>query len=176
MICRCTSAGIPGRQSRNCGRRSNTTTRTRSCLLIVRRRPAQGVDRAGCDSPCLLYSIDVTVVELAIQKLTLHLGPSSSQLLWIMDIFGFLLAGFLITMGNSGDRIGQPPSEPLGTRCLLRHRGDVEHHTRRARRRQGAPAPSTLSLIRNMFRNPGWKTSVLESSPLWRSVLRRYLA
>lgn len=37
-------------------------------------------------------------------------------------------------------------------------------------------APSTLSLIRNMFRNPGWKTSVLESSPLWRSVLRRYLA
>lgn len=62
---------------------------------------------------CLLYSIDVTVVELAIQKLTLHLGPSSSQLLWIMDIFGFLLAGFLITMGNSGDhRIGPPPSEP----------------------------------------------------------------
>ena len=32
----------------------------------------------------------------------MHLGPSSSQLLWIMDIFGFLLAGFLITMGNSG--------------------------------------------------------------------------
>ncbi len=61
---------------------------------------------------CLLYSIDVTVVELAIQKLTLHLGPSSSQHLWIMDIFGFLLAGFLITMGNSGDRIGPPPSEP----------------------------------------------------------------
>ena len=61
---------------------------------------------------CLLYSIDVNVVELAIQKLTLHLGPSNSQHLWIMDIFGFLLAGFLITMGNSGDRIGPPPSEP----------------------------------------------------------------
>jgi MFS transporter, DHA2 family, multidrug resistance protein len=69
---------------------------------------------------CLLYSIDVTVVELAIQKLNLHLGPSSSQLLWIMDIYGCLLAGFLITMGNSGDRIGRrrllligpPPSEP----------------------------------------------------------------
>ena len=41
------------------------------------------------------------------QKLSLHLRPSSSQLLWIMDIYGFLLAGFLITMGNSGDRIGR---------------------------------------------------------------------
>jgi MFS transporter, DHA2 family, multidrug resistance protein len=69
---------------------------------------------------CLLYSIDLTVLELAMQKLSLHLRSSSSQLLWIMDICGFLLAGFLITMGTSGDRIGckrllligLPPSEP----------------------------------------------------------------
>lgn len=34
------------------------------------------------------------------------LRPSSSQLLWIVDIYGFLIAGALITMGTLGDRIG----------------------------------------------------------------------
>src|SRR5918999_6207139 len=57
--------------------------------------------------PCLLYSMDLTVLELAVPKLSADLKPTSSQLLWIMDIYGFLLAGFLITMGNVGDRIGR---------------------------------------------------------------------
>src|SRR5215218_3558260 len=48
--------------------------------------------------PCLLYSMDLTVLELAVPKLSADLEPTSSQLLWIMDIYGFLLAGFLITM------------------------------------------------------------------------------
>jgi MFS transporter, DHA2 family, multidrug resistance protein len=57
--------------------------------------------------PCLLYSMDLTVLELAVPKLSVDLKPTSSQLLWIMDIYGFLLAGFLITMGTLGDRIGR---------------------------------------------------------------------
>ena len=57
--------------------------------------------------PCLLYSMDLTVLELAVPKLSADLEPTSSQLLWIMDIYGFLLAGFLITMGTLGDRIGR---------------------------------------------------------------------
>ncbi|MGM3151390.1 MFS transporter, partial [Escherichia coli] len=35
-----------------------------------------------------------------------ELQPSSAQLLWILDIYGFFVAGFLITMGTLGDRIG----------------------------------------------------------------------
>jgi MFS transporter, DHA2 family, multidrug resistance protein len=57
--------------------------------------------------PCLLYSMDLTTLELAVPKLSADLKPTSSQLLWILDIYGFLLAGFLITMGTLGDRIGR---------------------------------------------------------------------
>ena len=57
--------------------------------------------------PCLLYSMKLTVLELAVPKLSANLKPTRSQLLWIMDVYGFLLAGFLITMGTLGDRIGR---------------------------------------------------------------------
>ena len=54
--------------------------------------------------PCLLSSMDLTVLELAVPKLSADLKPTSSQLLWIMEVYGFLLAGFLLTMGLLGDR------------------------------------------------------------------------
>src|SRR5918911_4483188 len=57
--------------------------------------------------PCLLYSMDLTVLHLAVPRLTLDLKPSSVQLLWIIDIYGFLVAGSLITAGTLGDRIGR---------------------------------------------------------------------
>src|SRR2546428_12287908 len=57
--------------------------------------------------PCLLYSMDLTVLHLAVPRLTEALAPSSVQLLWIIDIYGFLLAGSLVTMGTLGDRIGR---------------------------------------------------------------------
>src|SRR3954464_5977313 len=57
--------------------------------------------------PCLLYSMDLTVLHLAVPRLTVDLKPSSIQLLWIIDIYGFLVAGSLITAGTLGDRIGR---------------------------------------------------------------------
>ncbi len=44
--------------------------------------------------PCLLYSLDLTVLNLAVPQLSAELQPSSAQLLWIVDIYGFLVAGF----------------------------------------------------------------------------------
>lgn len=58
--------------------------------------------------PCVLYSMDLTVLNLAVPALSADLKPSSSQLLWIIDIYGFMVAGALITMGTLGDR--QAPS------------------------------------------------------------------
>ncbi|HMA18297.1 MAG TPA: hypothetical protein VKS03_07650, partial [Thermoanaerobaculia bacterium] len=52
--------------------------------------------------PCVLYSMDLTVLDLAVPALTADLKPSSSQMLWILDIYGFLVAGSLITMGTLG--------------------------------------------------------------------------
>src|SRR5687767_14226494 len=57
--------------------------------------------------PCLLYSMDLTVLHLAVPSLTADLQPTASQLLWIVDIYGFLIAGLLVTMGTLGDRIGR---------------------------------------------------------------------
>src|SRR5262249_35822936 len=57
--------------------------------------------------PTLLVSIDVYTLLLALPSLTAALGASSVEQLWITDIYGFILAGFLITMGTLGDRIGR---------------------------------------------------------------------
>jgi Nuclease-related domain len=56
---------------------------------------------------CLLYAMDLTVLHLAVPSLSAALQPSSAQLLWITDIYGFMVAGFLVTMGTLGDRIGR---------------------------------------------------------------------
>jgi len=57
--------------------------------------------------PCLLYAMDLTVLNLALPRISEDLRPSSAQLLWIVDIYGFFVAGMLITMGSLGDRIGR---------------------------------------------------------------------
>ena len=57
--------------------------------------------------PCMVYAMDLTVLYLAVPELTRDLAPTSTQLLWIIDIYGFLVAGVLLTMGTLGDRIGR---------------------------------------------------------------------
>ncbi|ATL25048.1 MFS transporter [Streptomyces formicae] len=57
--------------------------------------------------PTLLISMDMTVLYLAVPHLSADLGPSSTELLWIMDIYGFLIAGALVPAGALGDRIGR---------------------------------------------------------------------
>src|SRR5262245_4206906 len=56
---------------------------------------------------CLLYVMDLTVLHLAVPAISEALHPTSAQLLWIIDIYGFMVAGFLVTMGTLGDRIGR---------------------------------------------------------------------
>jgi len=113
--------------------------------------------------PCLLYSMDLTVLELAVPKLSADLKPTSSQLLWIMDVYGFLLAGFLITMGTVGDRIGRRwllliGAAAFGAASVLAAFSDNAEMliiTRAVLGVAGATlAPSTLSMIRNMFLDP----------------------
>jgi DHA2 family multidrug resistance protein-like MFS transporter len=113
--------------------------------------------------PCLLYAMDLTVLNLAVPAISRSLRPSGAELLWIVDIYGFVLAGSLITMGTLGDRIGRrrllltgaagfagasvlaayatSPGMLIAARALLGVAG-------------ATLAPSTLSLIRNMFADP----------------------
>jgi DHA2 family multidrug resistance protein-like MFS transporter len=118
----------------------------------------------------LVYVMDLTVLHLAVPAISRDLHPSSSQLLWIIDIYGFTVAGFLVTMGAVGDRIGRrkllligagafgivsilsaistSPEMLIASRALLGIAG-------------ATIAPSTLSLIFNMFQDPGQRARAI---------------
>src|SRR5207249_12193757 len=68
--------------------------------------------------PCLPYSMDLTALNLAVPKLSAALQPTSAQLLWIVDIYGFLIAGSLITMGTLADRRGRRRLLLIGAAAL----------------------------------------------------------
>jgi MFS transporter, DHA2 family, multidrug resistance protein len=57
--------------------------------------------------PCMITVMDLTVLNLAVARITSALTPTGTQLLWIIDIYGFILAGALIPVGGLGDRIGR---------------------------------------------------------------------
>jgi DHA2 family multidrug resistance protein-like MFS transporter len=117
--------------------------------------------------PCLLYSMDLTVLNLAVPQLSADLKPSAAQMLWIVDIYGFMVAGSLITMGTLGDRIGRRKLLLIGAAAFgfasvlaaFSTSAEMLIATRALLGVAGATlAPSTLSLIHNMFRNPQERT------------------
>ncbi len=112
---------------------------------------------------CLLYVMDLTVLHLAVPSLSADLRPSSAQLLWIIDVYGFLVAGSLITMGTLGDRIGRRRLLMIGAACFgavsvaaaFSTSAGMLIASRAVMGIAGATlAPSTLSLIFNMFPDP----------------------
>jgi len=120
--------------------------------------------------PCLLYAMDLTVLNLALPRLSEELRPSSAQLLWIVDIYGFFVAGFLITMGSLGDRIGRRRllllgAAAFGATSVLAAFSTSTWMLIGARALLGIAgatlAPSTLSLIRNMFLDPRQRTTAI---------------
>ena len=117
--------------------------------------------------PCVLYAMDLTVLNLAIPSLTTDLKPTAAQLLWIVDIYGFLAAGALLIMGALGDRIGRRRLLLIGSAAfavvsLLAAFSKSAEMLIVARGLLGVAgaimAPSTLSLINTMFRNEREKT------------------
>ncbi|NYI71013.1 DHA2 family multidrug resistance protein-like MFS transporter [Naumannella cuiyingiana] len=120
--------------------------------------------------PTLVLALDMSVLYLAAPAMTVDLRASSTEQLWIIDIYGFMIAGFLITMGTLGDRIGRrkllmiggivfalaslaaafAPSAPIliAARALLGVAG-------------ATLMPSTLALITNMFTVPRQRTAAI---------------
>lgn len=120
--------------------------------------------------PCMLYSMDLTVLNLAIPAITADLKPSAAQMLWIVDIYGFLVAGSLITTGTLGDRIGRRKllligAAAFGAASVLAAMASSAGQLIAARALLGVAgatlAPSTLSLIRNMFADPHERTMAI---------------
>ncbi|MER6945805.1 MFS transporter [Nonomuraea sp. NPDC000554] len=112
--------------------------------------------------PTLLVAADITALFMALPQLSADLGTSGVEQLWIVDIYGFMVAGFVTTMGTLGDRIGRrrlllaggaafgvgsvlaaysiSPAMLIACRILLGIAG-------------ATLMPSTLALITNMFRD-----------------------
>lgn len=114
--------------------------------------------------------MDFSVLYLGVPHLTADLAPTGIQQLWIVDIYGFVIAGFLVTMGNIGDRIGRKklllggaalfgiasvmaafsvsPAMLITSRALLGVAG-------------AAVMPSVLALITTMFSEPKQRARAL---------------
>lgn len=112
--------------------------------------------------PTLLVSLDLFLLLLAMPSLSEGLHADSVQQLWILDIYGFLLSGFMVTMGSWGDRIGHRKVLLWGAAafglasvaCAFSTTSLMLIVARAALGIAGATlAPSTLALIRNMFHN-----------------------
>lgn len=110
--------------------------------------------------PTVLLGIDVTALYLVLPSMAADLDPSATQTLWIMDAYGFFIAGFLITMGSLGDRIGRRRLLLIGVTAFavvsvfaaLAPSAELLILARALLGIAGATLmPSTLSLISNMF-------------------------
>ncbi|MFC9790044.1 MFS transporter [Rhodococcus sp. NPDC127528] len=117
-----------------------------------------------------LISVDSTVLDLALPFLSADLAPSSTQLLWIIDIYSFVLAGLLITMGTLGDRIGRRRllligAAGFGVASVIAAFSASPEMMIAARVLQGVSGatlmPATLGLIRTMFVDPRQRTTAI---------------
>lgn len=54
----------------------------------------------------LPVALDMTILHVAVPTLTQALGASSTQVLWIIDIYPLLMAGLLVPMGTLADKVG----------------------------------------------------------------------
>ncbi|MFD5366345.1 MFS transporter [Streptomyces sp. NPDC127103] len=132
--------------------------------------------------PLLLVSMDVSVLYFALPSISADLRPGATQQLWILDIYGFVLAGLLITMGALGDRVGRrkvllggtalfglasvaaayahTPGALIGARALLGIGG-------------ACLMPATLALIRVLFTDPAQRAKAIT---LWTTVMASGIA
>jgi DHA2 family multidrug resistance protein-like MFS transporter len=126
--------------------------------------------------PLLLVSMDVSVLYFAVPFISRDLHATATQQLWIFDIYGFVLAGLLVTMGALGDRIGRRRLLVLGAVAFGAAAAAAYAHSpaeliaaRAVLGIGGATLmPSTLALIRTMFVDPGQRRRAIA---VWSAVM-----
>ncbi|MDA2806976.1 MFS transporter [Nocardiopsis suaedae] len=117
--------------------------------------------------PTVVLSMDLTVLHLAAPTLSADLDPTGSQLLWILDVYGFMVASFLLVMGSLGDRIGRRRLLFIGAAAfaaasVLAAFAPTVETLIAARALLGVAGatlmPSTLALLTNMFHTSAQRT------------------
>ncbi|WP_328874019.1 MFS transporter [Streptomyces sp. NBC_00287] len=132
--------------------------------------------------PLLLVSMDVSVLYFAIPAISADLEPSGTQQLWIFDIYAFVLAGLLMTMGSLGDRIGHRRllligAAAFGAASLAAAYANSAEMLIVARAVLGIGGatlmPSTMAMLRTMFTDPGQRAKAIG---LWSGVMTAGIA
>ncbi|MBC2902958.1 MFS transporter [Streptomyces cupreus] len=132
--------------------------------------------------PLLLVSMDVSVLYFAIPAISADLEPSGTQQLWIFDIYAFVLAGLLMTMGSLGDRIGHRRllligAAAFGTASLVAAYANSAETLIAARAVLGIGGatlmPSTMAMLRTMFTDPGQRAKAIG---MWSGVMTAGIA
>lgn len=120
--------------------------------------------------------LDMTILHVAVPRLTQALGATGTEVLWIIDIYPLLMAGLLVPMGTLSDRVGnrrillgglvvfalasafaafaQSPAQLIAARVVLALGGAMI-------------MPCVLGLIRKTFEDPGERAMALG---LWGTV------
>ncbi|MEV8018644.1 MFS transporter [Streptomyces sp. NPDC086554] len=140
-----------------------TSTQQRTSSAEVERSPGRWLALAVLVLAVLLVAVDATVLGLATPYISEDLKPSGTQLLWIGDIYSFVIAGLLVSMGSLGDRIGRKKllltgAVAFGAVSVLNAYATTPELLMLARALLGVAGatlmPSTLALIRNIFHDP----------------------
>ncbi|MGZ3098138.1 MFS transporter [Streptomyces sp. H62] len=127
------------------------------------KRPGRWLALAVLVLAVLLVAVDATVLGLATPYISEDLAPSSTQLLWIGDVYSFVIAGLLVSMGSLGDRIGRKRilligATAFGAVSVLNAYASTPELMIVARALLGVAGatlmPATLALIRNLFHDP----------------------
>lgn len=127
--------------------------------------------------PLMVVSMDVSVLFFAAPAIAADLQPTATEQLWIFDVYGFVLAGLLLTMGTVGDRIGRRSLLMIGSvgfavSSLFAAFAQTADALILARGILGIAGstlmPSTLALIRTMFQDPAERTKAMS---IWSAVM-----
>ncbi|MFI0239459.1 MFS transporter [Streptomyces sp. NPDC016845] len=140
-----------------------TSTKQHTPEAEVVSRPARWLALSVLVLAVLLVAVDATVLGLATPYISEDLKPSGTQLLWIGDVYSFVIAGLLVSMGSLGDRIGRKKlllvgAVAFGAVSVLNAYATSPELMILARALLGVAGatlmPSTLALIRNIFHDP----------------------
>ncbi|MET8943733.1 MFS transporter [Streptomyces sp. NPDC004542] len=140
-----------------------STLRPASVTRETEERPGRWLALSVLVLAVLLVAVDATVLGLATPYISEDLEPTGTQLLWIGDVYSFVIAGLLVTMGSLGDRIGRKRillggATVFGAISVLNAYATTPELMILARALLGVAGatlmPATLALIRNLFHDP----------------------
>ncbi|MFJ3335750.1 MFS transporter [Streptomyces sp. NPDC086766] len=140
-----------------------TSTLRPATVTGVERRPGRWLALSVLVLAVLLVTVDATVLGLATPYISEDLKPSGTQLLWIGDVYSFVIAGLLVSMGSLGDRVGRKRvllggATAFGAVSVLNAYATTPELMIAARALLGVAGatlmPATLALIRNIFPDP----------------------